>query len=75
MKNVVQKVTAFITRTVNETKELLVFQHPTAGIQLPAGTVELGEDLEADLIIEPIIELIVDELQKASDKLDDALDG
>lgn len=27
-------------------KELLVFTHPTAGIQIPAGTVEEGEDIE-----------------------------
>lgn len=44
---VLQKVTAFITRQhPNKEKELLVFQHPTAGVQLPAGTVERGESVE-----------------------------
>lgn len=46
MTNVMQKVTAFITRKSSEgVAELLVFQHPTAGVQLPAGTVEAGETL------------------------------
>ena len=43
---VVQKVTAFIVRERNGVKELLVFKHPTGGVQIPAGTVEGGEDLE-----------------------------
>ena len=46
MNKVVQKVTAFIVRERNGVKELLVFEHPTTGIQIPAGTVEDGEDLE-----------------------------
>ena len=46
------KVTAFITRDLPTGRELLVFQHPTAGIQLPAGTVELGESAEAALFRE-----------------------
>ena len=46
MDEVVQKVTAFITRERNGVKELLVFRHPNAGIQIPAGTVEDGEHLE-----------------------------
>ena len=46
MNKIVQKVTAFIVREQNGIKELLVFKHPTAGIQIPAGTVEEGEDLE-----------------------------
>ena len=46
MNKIVQKVTAFIIRERNGFKELLVFKHPTAGIQIPAGTVEAGEDLE-----------------------------
>lgn len=46
MGEVVQKVTAFITRERDGVKELLVFKHPTAGIQIPAGTVEKGEDIE-----------------------------
>lgn len=46
MNKVVQKVTAFIVRERDGAKELLVFKHPTAGIQIPAGTVEMGEDIE-----------------------------
>ena len=46
MSEVVQKVTAFIIRERSGAKELLVFKHPTAGVQIPAGTVEDGEDIE-----------------------------
>ena len=46
MDQVVQKVTAFIVRERGGVKELLVFKHPTAGVQIPAGTVEIGEDIE-----------------------------
>lgn len=41
-----EKVTAFITRQSAHGRELLVFKHPFAGIQLPAGTVEPNERLE-----------------------------
>ncbi|MEM7335281.1 MAG: hypothetical protein AAF490_24600 [Chloroflexota bacterium] len=37
------KVTAFITRETVNGRELLVFQHPYAGVQLPAGTVDPNE--------------------------------
>lgn len=43
---VLLKVTALITRQAVVGPELLVFQHPAAGVQLPAGTVEMGESLE-----------------------------
>ena len=46
MDKIIQKVTAFIVRERSGIKELLVFKHPTAGVQIPAGTVESGEDLE-----------------------------
>ena len=46
MNETIQKVTAFIVRESNGAKELLVFKHPTAGVQIPAGTVESGEDIE-----------------------------
>lgn len=39
----VEKVTAFVTRPTGQGDELLLFQHPSAGIQLPAGTVEQDE--------------------------------
>jgi 8-oxo-dGTP pyrophosphatase MutT (NUDIX family) len=38
-----EKVTAFVTRTSGSRRELLVFRHPTAGVQLPAGTVNPNE--------------------------------
>jgi len=41
---ILEKVTPFITRQAPGGLELLVFQHPTSGVQLPAGTVEIGED-------------------------------
>lgn len=46
MNEVVEKVTAFIVRENSGIKELLVFKHPTAGTQIPAGTVERGETIE-----------------------------
>ena len=46
MNQIIQKVTAFIVRERGGVKELLVFKHPTAGVQIPAGTVEIGEDIE-----------------------------
>jgi len=39
----IAKVTAFVTRRREDIVELLVFQHPTAGLQLPAGTIDDGE--------------------------------
>jgi 8-oxo-dGTP pyrophosphatase MutT (NUDIX family) len=45
-----QKVTAFITRTTlgepdgRTQRQLLFIRHPYAGVQIPAGTVELGEE-------------------------------
>ena len=42
-----RKVTALITRPGPAGPELLVFEHPHAGVQLPAGTVEEGESFEA----------------------------
>jgi len=43
MLQVIEKVTAFITRPSPHGSELLLFQHPNAGIQIPAGTVEANE--------------------------------
>ena len=52
----VEKVTAFITRGVGVARELLVFAHPTAGIQVPAGTIEPGERAEAAVLRETLEE-------------------
>ena len=40
------KVTAFVVRVPPAGTELLLFEHPHAGIQLPAGTIEPGETPE-----------------------------
>ena len=48
----IPKVLAYITRESQHDKELLVFRyqhHPEAGVQVPGGTVEDGEDLVAGL--------------------------
>ncbi|MGK9230877.1 NUDIX domain-containing protein [Inquilinus limosus] len=39
-----RKVTALVTRNFGAERELLTFLHPLAGRQLPAGSVEDGED-------------------------------
>lgn len=38
------KVAAFITRPHSAGPQLVVFDHPLAGVQLPAGSLEPGED-------------------------------
>jgi len=43
MAELLEKVTALIVRPAAAGHELLLFQHETAGIQIPAGTVEPGE--------------------------------
>ncbi|MCY4400981.1 MAG: NUDIX domain-containing protein [Candidatus Poribacteria bacterium] len=41
-----------MTQKRNRVNSLLVFKHPTAGIQIPAGSVEVGEDIETAVIRE-----------------------
>lgn len=51
----IKKVVAYITRQVEGRQQLLVFTHrdePEAGLQVPAGTVEEGETIEAALFRE-----------------------
>lgn len=43
MSRVLEKVTAFVTRSSGQGDELLLLEHPFAGIQIPAGTVEAAE--------------------------------
>ena len=52
MSQTVHKVTCFITRSKNKGTDLLLFRHPNAGVQIPAGTVEPGEAPEAAAIRE-----------------------
>jgi len=49
MPIVIEKVTAFVTRTTERGRELLLLEHPFAGIQIPAGTVEDETPEEAAL--------------------------
>lgn len=49
---ILHKVTAFITRDEGAERELLVFRHPNAGVQLPAGTVGAGEWIEEAVLRE-----------------------
>jgi 8-oxo-dGTP pyrophosphatase MutT (NUDIX family) len=46
------KVAAFVTPGVGARQALLVIEHPNAGIQLPAGTVEVGEAPETAVLRE-----------------------
>jgi 8-oxo-dGTP pyrophosphatase MutT (NUDIX family) len=47
VQSTAEKVTAFVTRSSPRGVELLLFEHPSGGIQLPAGTVEAGEAHDA----------------------------
>ena len=42
MNKSIPKVAALIIQERNGLNNLLVFKHPTAGIQIPAGTVEVA---------------------------------
>jgi 8-oxo-dGTP pyrophosphatase MutT (NUDIX family) len=48
----IEKIAAFLIRKKNGVPQLLVFSHPSAGIQIPAGTVEENETLEEALVRE-----------------------
>jgi len=52
MNHVVQKVTAFVVQTRGGREHLLLFRHPQAGIQFPAGTVEEGESVSVAAVRE-----------------------
>ena len=52
MPEAIEKVAAFITRETKDGLELLLFKHPYAFNQLPAGTVEPGETPEAAVLRE-----------------------
>lgn len=50
------KVTCFITRNIGHETELLLFKHPYAGNQIPAGTVENSEKPEVAALREAVEE-------------------
>lgn len=52
MPEAIEKVAAFITRETKAGLELLLFKHPYAYNQLPAGTVEAGETPETAVLRE-----------------------
>jgi len=52
----IEKVAAFITRKRDSGLELLLFEHPHAGIQIPAGTVEPSESPEGAALREAVEE-------------------
>ena len=50
-----RRVVAYITRDTDRGRELLVFEHaddPEAGVQVPAGRLDPGEELESALLRE-----------------------
>ncbi len=53
---IIEKVTAFVTRRTEQGYDLLLFEHPHAGVQIPAGTVEAGEAPEAAALREVVEE-------------------
>ncbi len=71
----VHKVTTFITRQHKGKQQLLLFRHPTAGIQIPAGTVEIGEDWQTAALREAKEETGLTQLtiQPALGKIDNEL--
>ncbi|PKN86832.1 MAG: hypothetical protein CVU46_06455 [Chloroflexi bacterium HGW-Chloroflexi-8] len=48
----IEKVSAFILRPGSSGSEILVLEHPYAGLQIPAGTVEAGESSDAAVLRE-----------------------
>jgi 8-oxo-dGTP pyrophosphatase MutT (NUDIX family) len=52
MSEPVEKVTAFIIRETKGGHDLLLFRHPHAGVQIPAGAVEDGETPEEAVLRE-----------------------
>jgi 8-oxo-dGTP pyrophosphatase MutT (NUDIX family) len=49
---VIGKATAVLIRVTSNERQVLVFDHPRTGPQLPAGTVEDGESFEAAVVRE-----------------------
>lgn len=58
----IEKVSAFILRSTSNAAEILIFEHPLGGLQIPAGTVELDETPEQAVYREAIEETGILEL-------------
>ncbi|MCL2591936.1 MAG: NUDIX domain-containing protein [Defluviitaleaceae bacterium] len=58
-----KKVTTFITRNNGKEKQLLLFKHPHAGIQIPAGTIERDEANEVAALREAFEETGLDNIK------------
>lgn len=52
MVKTIEKVTAFVTHRTKDRHDLLLIEHPYAGIQIPAGTVEPNENPEQAVLRE-----------------------
>jgi 8-oxo-dGTP pyrophosphatase MutT (NUDIX family) len=52
VSGIIEKVTTFIIREWAGERQLLLFEHPNAGVQIPAGTVEAGESPEQAVLRE-----------------------
>jgi 8-oxo-dGTP pyrophosphatase MutT (NUDIX family) len=57
------KVAAFITQDAEDARYLLVFRHPTAGLQIPAGSAELNETAQDAVLREAVEESGLTELR------------
>jgi 8-oxo-dGTP pyrophosphatase MutT (NUDIX family) len=55
MSKIIEKVTAFITRKSRDGNDLLLFEHPNAGIQIPSGTVE-DQEMSEEAVIREVTE-------------------
>lgn len=69
-----EKVTAFVVRKLASGRELLILQHPTAGYQVPAGTVKPGEAPQVAVLREVaeetgLAEVVIDTEIDVEDKL------
>jgi 8-oxo-dGTP pyrophosphatase MutT (NUDIX family) len=69
-----EKVTAFVVRKLVSGRELLILQAPTAGYQLPAGTVNPGETPAVAVLREVaeetgLVEVVIDTEIDVEDKL------
>lgn len=61
MRDYVEKVTAFVTRPARHGVDLLLFEHPHAGVQIPAGTCDpakggAGDETPEQAVLREVLE-------------------